>query len=121
MYRDQLSIVGMTFHAYHGLEEHEMENGQRFEIDVEMMIDSSKAAVSDHLRDTVDVRKVYKEIQHIVLSQRFYLIEALSQRLADMLLQTFDIDQVTLRVRKPVAPLGGLTNGTQLEITRNRA
>ncbi|MBN1480402.1 dihydroneopterin aldolase [candidate division KSB1 bacterium] len=120
MAQDRLSILGMTFHAHHGLEDHEIENGQRFEIDVEMLLDISKAAATDHLRDTVDVRKVYKDIQTIVVNQRFYLIETLSQRVADTMLKNYDIEQVTVRVRKPVAPLGGLANGTQIEVIRSR-
>lgn len=121
MAQDRLSILGMTFHAHHGLEEHEIENGQRFEIDVEMLLDTAKAAATDHLRDTVDVRRVYKDIQAIVLNQRFYLIETLSQRVADTMLKNYDIEQVTVRVRKPFAPLGGLANGTQIEVVRARA
>jgi len=120
MTQDRLSIRGMTFHAHHGLEDHEIENGQRFEIDVEMLFDASKAAQSDQLKDTVDVRKVYKEIKKSVLEKRFYLLEALAQRVADDILNNYDIDAVTVRVRKPVAPLGGLSNGTELEITRSR-
>jgi len=120
MSQDRLSIMGMTFHAHHGLEEHEILNGQRFEIDVEMVLDTSRAAATDQLRDTVDVRKVYQAVKEIVVSQRFYLIETLSQKVADQLLHVFDVEVVTIRIRKPVAPLGGLANGTQLEITRSR-
>jgi dihydroneopterin aldolase len=121
MPQDRLSILGMTFHAHHGLEEHEIEFGQRFDVDVEMLLDTSKAAATDHLRDTVDVRQVYKDINKIVMTQRFYLIEALSQKVATVMLEQYqNINQVTVRVRKPVAPLGGLTNGTQIEITRSR-
>ncbi len=120
MAQDRLSILGMIFHAHHGLEDHEIENGQRFEVDVEMVLDTSKAAASDLLSDTVDVRRVYKEIHDVVIGQRFYLIETMSQKAADALLAKFDIEQVTIRVRKPLAPLGGLANGTQIEITRTR-
>ena len=120
MARDRLSILGMTFHAHHGLEDHEIANGQRFEVDVDMIVDTSKAAASDLLSDTIDVRQVYKEIYKIVVNQRFYLIETISQKAADVLLSKFDIEQVTIRVRKPLAPLGGLANGTQIEITRAR-
>ena len=120
MAQDRLSILGMTFHAHHGLEDHEIENGQRFEVDVEMMLDVSTAAATDHLSDTVDVRQVYKDIYKVVVQQRFYLIETLSQKVADTILHNFDVEQVTVRVRKPVAPLGGLANGTQIEIVRKR-
>lgn len=117
---DRLSILGMTFHAHHGLEEHEIEFGQRFDVDVELFLDTTKASATDHLSDTVDVRRVYKDINHIVLTQRFYLIETLSQKVADAMLNYQQVQKVTVKVRKPVAPLGGLTNGTQIEITRER-
>lgn len=121
MAQDRLSILGMTFHAHHGLEEHEIEHGQRFDVDVDLFLDTSKAAATDHLSDTVDVRQVYKDINKIVLTQRFYLIETLSQKVADAMLRYEHVQKVTVKVRKPVAPLGGLTNGTQIEITRSRA
>ncbi len=120
MTQDRLSIRGMTFHAHHGLEDHEIENGQRFDIDVEMLFDASVAAQTDQLSDTIDVRKVYKEIKKIVLEKRFYLIETLAQRVADGILKNFDVGSVTVRVRKPLAPLGGLSKGTEIEINRSR-
>ena len=82
LHRDRLSLMGMTFHAHHGYEEHEITNGQRFEVDVEMILDITQAATTDHLSDAVDYRRVYQQIQDIVLKQRFYLIETLSLRVA---------------------------------------
>ena len=120
MTQDRLSIRGMTFHAHHGLEDHEIENGQRFDIDIEMLFDASIAAKTDHLSDTIDVRKVYKDVKEIVLEKRFYLIETLAQRVAEGILDRFKVNEVTVRVRKPVAPLGGLSKGTEIEITRSR-
>ena len=121
MMQDRLSIRGMTFHAHHGLEDHEIENGQRFDVDVEMLFDASIAAQTDHLSDTVDVRQVYKDVKKIVLEKRFYLIETLAQRVAVGILDHYKISAVTVRVRKPVAPLGGLSKGTEIEITRSRS
>jgi 7,8-dihydroneopterin aldolase/epimerase/oxygenase len=117
---DKLRILGMIFHAYHGLGEEERENGQRFEADVELVLDVAKAAQTDRIKDTVDVREVYACVRNVVLNERFFLIEAVSQRIADTLLDTFHIKKVTVRIRKPFAPLGGLANGTEIEITRTR-
>ena len=121
MNRDTLSIMGMTFHAHHGLDQDEIKHGQRFEVDIEIKVDIRQAAESDTLHDTIDVRDVYKKVRGIVVDQRFYLIETVTQRIADCLLQNYVIDEVTVRVRKPFAPLGGLANGTQIEITRKRS
>lgn len=121
MPKDKLRVQGMIFHAYHGLEHDEIRNGQRFEVDLEMAFDASKAAKSDQLRDTIDVRQVYEKVREVVVNKRFYLIEAVSQNIADLIFQEFAVDEVTVRVRKPFAPLGGLANGTEVEITRKRA
>ena len=113
-------MLGMIFHAYHGLEHDERKNGQRFEVDLEMVFDASRAARSDQLRDTIDVRQVYAEVQKVVVNERFYLIESVSQEIADMIFEKFPVQAVTVKVRKPFAPLGGLANGTEIEITRER-
>lgn len=112
--------MGMIFHAHHGLDDDEKKNGQRFEVDVEMLTDISRAAATDDLRHVVDVRQVYQEVERIVVHERYYLIETLSERIAQALLKSYDIAEVTVRVRKPFAPLGGLANGTQIEIRRRR-
>ena len=114
-------MMGMIFHAYHGLYENERENGQRFEVDVEMTFDAHPSSQTDKIKDTIDVRLVYRLVKDIVEQERFYLIETISQRIADMLLQRFEIDAVVVRVRKPFAPLGGLANGTEIEIKRQKA
>ncbi len=118
---DKLKVLGMTFHAYHGLDDSEQINGQRFEVDVEMLHDSSKAAQSDKLKDTIDVRQIYKVVHDIIINKRYYLIETISQRIADVIFNKFDVDEITIRVKKPFAPLGGLANGTEIEITRRRS
>ncbi len=120
MPKDKLRVQGMIFHAYHGLEHDEIRNGQRFEVDLEMIFDASKAAASDQLRDTIDVRQVYDKVREVVVNKRFYLIEAVSQNIADLIFEKFAVDEVTVKVRKPFAPLGGLANGTEVEITRKR-
>ncbi len=121
MPRDKLKLLGMIFHAYHGCGQAEREHGQRFEIDVEMVVDSTVASESDRIKETIDVRKVYDLVRNIVLNKSFNLIETVSQRIADSVLESFLVEQVTVRVRKPFAPLGGLANGTEIEITRERS
>lgn len=120
MPNDRLSIMGMIFHAHHGVEQDEIERGQRFEVDIDMRLDASEAASTDHLEHTVDVRQVYFDVQELVVSQRFYLIETLCEQISQKILENYKVEKVTVRVRKPFAPLGGLANGTQIEITRKR-
>jgi dihydroneopterin aldolase len=121
MAKDKLRVLGMIFHAYHGLLHQERENGQRFEVDVEMVFDATSAAKTDRVKDTIDVRQVYLEVQNIVANESFYLIETISQRIAELVLEKYPVEEVIVRVRKPFAPLGGLADGTEIEITRRRS
>jgi len=121
MARDHLRVRGMIFHAYHGLEQDEIKNGQRFEVDVDLVLDVSRAGQSDHLRDTVDVRAIYDLVEKVVVQERCFLIEAVGERIAAGILGKFPVEEVAVIVRKPFAPLGGLANGTEIEITRRRS
>ncbi len=121
MAQDYLRVMGMIFHAYHGLLQEETRNGQRFEVDVEVLFDASCAGRSDRIRDTIDVREIYGLVQDVVVEGRFFLIEAVGEHIAARVLARFPVEAVTVRVRKPFAPLGGLADGTEIEITRHRA
>ncbi len=120
MERDYLRLLGMAFHAYHGLQQEEIENGQRFEVDVELQFDAAPAGLSDHISDTIDVREIYALVRRVVMERRFFLIEAVAEHIAAEILERFPAGGVRVRVRKPFAPLGGPANGSEIEITRHR-
>jgi dihydroneopterin aldolase len=56
-----------------------------------------------------------------VLGKKYYLIEALAGTIADGLLKNFKRAQkVVVRVRKPSAPVKGVIDHVEVEITRER-
>ncbi|HOC25648.1 MAG TPA: dihydroneopterin aldolase, partial [bacterium] len=73
-----MRLLGMAFHAYHGLQQEEIENGQRFEVDVELHFDAAPAGRSDRISDTIDVREIYALVRRVVMERRFFLIEAVA-------------------------------------------
>ncbi len=114
-------IKNAVFYAYHGALADEQSLGGKFEIDVEMHCDLSAAAESDSLKKTVDYEKVYAFIQSTVLAKKYHLIEALANTLARGLLREFyNIEIVTLRVRKPHPPVKGVVDYVEVEITQHR-
>lgn len=110
----------MVIYAHHGAHEEERTLGQRFEIDVEMGLDAEKAAREDRLELCVDYGKVYHKIHEAVTEKKFYLIEALAQYIAEKILTGFDIQEVTVRVRKPSVPIHGSIEHVEVEITRKK-
>ena len=108
----------MIFYAYHGVEEGERDAGQRFEGDVELATDLRVPGETDRLRDTIDARQVYYTVEEIVIQGEFRLVEALAENIATALLEKFELDEVVIRVRKPFAPIQGISEGIEVEIAR---
>jgi dihydroneopterin aldolase len=119
-YNDKLKITGMTFHAFHGVTELERESGQRFEVDVEMQLDLSMAGRTDLIEHTIDVREVYETVAEVVMEGNFRLIEAMAERIADVIFDRYSVYNVTIRIVKPYAALGGIARGIEVVMNRHR-
>lgn len=116
---DTVRLQGMQFYAYHGVDPEERTLGQRFEVDVELHFDLGAAGRDDDLARTVNYREVYTLVASEMETPSL-LIEAVAERLAAGILAGFPVDEVTLRVRKPSVPLGGVVAHTEVEIRRGR-
>lgn len=104
---DRIMARGMTFRACHGVLAAEKIEPQIFKVDVELFLDTSRAGVSDDLKDTVSYADVFAQVQKIVENERFHLLEALAENIATSLLLRFPIIGVELTVYKPNAPVDG--------------
>lgn len=113
MTRRQISLKGLTFHLHHGAYAFEKTNGQPFVVDVDAQYDFGAAAASDALKDAIDYRRLYVCVKDVLEGRHFRLIEAMSEAVGRELLENFPrLSHVSVRVTKPWAPLGGLSEGT---------
>jgi dihydroneopterin aldolase len=117
---DFVRLKNMVFHGYHGYWDEERRVGQRFEVDVELQVEVAQAASSDHIRDTVDLYKVYQAVEKVVTGKRFKLVETLAEKISSALLRRFPIHDVRVCVRKPNSPVPGICDGIEVEIFRTR-
>ena len=115
---DRVVLHDMVFLGRHGVLEREQREAQPFHVDVEMELDIQPAGVDDDLSRTVDYGVVFETCRTIVESTSFRLIEALAEAIATELLADFAIDAVTVRVRKPNAPIDGTFAWAGVEIQR---
>ncbi|MCL5267258.1 MAG: dihydroneopterin aldolase [Bacteroidetes bacterium] len=120
--KDQcIRLNNATFYAYHGVLTNEQVSGGKFEVDVEMFGDFSRAAQSDRLKETVDYQKVYRSIKELVIEKRFYLIESLGTQIAESILNNFSLlNRVVVRVRKHTPQVGGVVDFVEFETERVR-
>lgn len=120
MSKDKIIIKGLVFYGHHGVSEKERELGQKFFVDLEMKLDLKRAGESDDVGDTVDYKEVYRVIREHEKGKSFYLLEALAEDVARVVLERFNVKEVVVRVRKPHVPIEGLVDYVACEITRSR-
>ena len=118
---DRIVLAGMTFQARHGVADWEKVELQRFDVDVELVLDVQPAGLDDDLTRTVDYSAVYPVIRQVVESTTFNLIEALAEAIAHEVLGGHpQVEEVIVRVRKPEVRLGGTLEYAGVEIRRRR-
>ena len=115
---DKIIIEGMEFYGYHGVLPGEQEIGQRFLVDMELTTYLEHPARLDDLSEAIDYADVYGLVERIVTDERFNLIEALAERIAQAVLSRYSVEEVMVRVKKPHAPLGGIFKYVGVEIRR---
>lgn len=117
---DKIIIKGLRVYAYHGVKDAEKEKGQPFELDVTLGLDLSAAGASDDLTRTVNYSTVSKRIMAVMLAEKNDLIERAATRVAETVLAEFPVEEVTVLLKKPRAPVPADFDYMAVEITRRR-
>ena len=110
----------MEFHSYHGVMEHEKALGNTFIVTVAMEINTEKAALTDHLEDTVNYQLIYLTIKkQIEIPSN--LIENVTQRILDKLMNKFPrISHLHIKLSKMNPPLGGKVEKVSISMEKSR-
>ncbi|MBO0344788.1 dihydroneopterin aldolase [Roseibium limicola] len=118
---DAIHLNDLAFFAYHGVFDEEARLGQRFLVDLTCWLDLSLPGQTDAYEDTVCYASLVKAAEAAVTGNRVQLLEKLAQIIADAI---FDADEriarVSIKVRKPGAPLPIAVGTVSVEITRDR-
>jgi dihydroneopterin aldolase len=117
---DRIVLSGIEIYAHGGVSEAERQVGQRYEVDVELLLDLETAGRTDMLEDTVSYADVHDSVVHSLRERPFRLVEHAASRLAECLLERYAVDAVTVRLRKLHPPVDGVVASAGVEITRSR-
>ena len=79
---------------------------QTVSIDLEMGADIRRAAETDSIDDTLNYKAVAKRVQQFVADSEFMLVETMAEKIAELVLQEFEIPWIQVRVSKPGAIRG---------------
>ncbi|HYK74910.1 MAG TPA: dihydroneopterin aldolase [Pseudoneobacillus sp.] len=118
---DKISVNQMQFFGYHGVFPEETRLGQRFIVDLDVFCDLHQAGMSDDLNYSVNYAELYTVSKDIVEGEPFQLIEAVAEKIANVVLEKFlKVNEVTVKVIKPDPPIPGYYQSVSVEITRRR-
>jgi dihydroneopterin aldolase len=112
---DIIYLSDLRINAIIGINEWEQRIRQTVNIDLEMATDIRKAAASDAIQDTLNYRAVAKRVISFVEDSRFKLVETLAERIADLLLDEFEVPWVKVVLNKPGAIRGSKGVGVVIE------
>jgi len=112
----RLILTGLTAFGYHGNNPAERKLGQTFTADLEVILDTQRAAASDSIDHTVSYPRLEEAARQILEGTPANLLETVAERIADAILKQPAVAQVTVRVSKrpPIPNLDAFT----VEITR---
>jgi len=115
---DRIFLRDLRLSCTIGVNDWEREVQQTVTIDLDLDVDLAEAGGKDDLGLTVDYKRVRDRIEAIVAPSRFFLIEALAEKVAEACLAEPRVQRVRVRVEKPGALRAARTVG--VEIVRGR-
>ncbi|MCI5106420.1 MAG: dihydroneopterin aldolase [Pseudomonadales bacterium] len=98
-----------------GIFDWEREQRQVVCLNLEMAADNRRAAASDAIEDALDYKSVAKRLIDFVETSDFFLVETLAERVAEIVLNEFNVPWVKLQLGKPGAVTGSTDVGVIIE------
>ena len=117
---DKIILRGLPVSCVIGTLPDERTSPQTLFFDLDLCGDFSHAGATDDLADAVDYTAVERCVREFAAGTSFFLLERLAYASAGELLDHFPLlQQVTLKIRKPSAPVE--SESVALEITLDRS
>jgi len=98
-----------------GIYDWEREQRQVVSLDLEMGFDNRPAASTDNIDQALDYKAVAKRLIDFIEGSEFFLVETLAERVAEIVLNEFQVPWLRLRLGKPGAVTGSKDVGVVIE------
>ena len=117
---DRIALGGLRLRGYHGVLDHERADGQDFVVDLVLTLDTSPAARSDALADTIDYGALALTVAGVVGGEPVNLLETLADRIARACLLDERLSCIEVTVHKPHAPIAVSFADVSVTVVRRR-
>ena len=98
---DKIIMKEARFLCNIGVSAEERRKKQEIFIDVELFLDTKKAAKTDDLIDTINYSEVYDTIKNVVENNEYKLMETLAKNISESILNKSNVKKVLVQVKKP--------------------
>ncbi len=115
---DCIHINGIRAYGYTGFIPEEQVLGQWYSIDLTAWVDLSNPGHSDRLGDTYDYTTHIHDIQQLIRTEKFFLIERLADAIAQIVLSSAQVSQVRVQLTKLTPPIPDFDGTVMVDITR---
>ena len=116
---DKIIIENLEIIAEHGVFKEEKFLGQKFIVSLEMKTDTREAGKTGNLNASTHYGFVSDDVEKLLTSQSFDLIETCAEKTAEMILTKYPlISEVKVVIKKPWAPIRKYFDFVAVEITR---
>lgn len=112
---DIVFIRDLQIETVIGIYDWERKVRQIVSLDIDMASDIKKAADSDNIDDTLSYKTVAKRLIAFVEQSEFELVEALAEKICEIILEEFNVPWVRLTLNKPGAVRGSKSVGVMIE------
>lgn len=118
---DKIIIKDLEFFAYHGVNEEEKIQGQRFVLDITCYLDLSVPCETDNVEDTVSYAKIIKKVREVFTAEKYDLLEKAAMVVMRSIFDSFpEICECDILLKKPDAPIKADFSYVAVEIRRTR-
>ena len=115
---DNVFIEALQIECVIGIYDWERTIKQPIVLDIEMAFDNRIPAASDNIEHTLDYKAVSKRLIEFVSASSFGLVETLAERCCEIILNEFNVSQVSFKLSKIGAVRGAKAVGVILQRTR---
>lgn len=118
--RDRVEVRGLELLVFCGVLPEEQARRQPFLFDLDLYLDLTKASESDDLDDTANYGHIIDVLAGKLAEDRFQLLERMAARVAELIFESAEVDEVTVTARKLRPPVAAHVDTTGVRVHRVR-
>jgi len=121
MDRVRINVTKLALFAYHGVNDEEQRLGQRFYIDMSLIVAPVSATKSDRLEDTISYGDVIHCAEDVFLEKKYRTIERAANAIGSAIMEQFPtIQNLSVTVHKPSAPVAAIFDDVAVTVDFSR-